>query len=262
MAGIIAVHSMKGGVGKSSLAVNLAHAAAAGGARVLLWDLDAQGAAAFLLGEQPHAGKKAGAKRGAKGSGAKGDWAGQTGARGIFSKDVEAAALITPTHYDGLDLIAGDLTLRALDAALEGDKPKRLRKLLGDLQANYDYILLDCPPGLGALSDQIFRAADLVVVPLVPAPLSLRTLAQVEGHLRAEHGGKGPTLLPVFSMVDGRKTLHRTMVAAHVAWPGIPQASVVEQMAVRQMPLAAFAPNSNAARCFAIVWARVKAALG
>ena len=242
MGGIVAVHSMKGGVGKSTLAVNLAHAAAGQGARVLLWDLDAQGAAGFLLGEQATARK--------------------SGARGIFSKHVEAASLVTPTHYDGLDLIAGDLTLRHLEAEMDADKPKRLRKLLAGLRDDYDYIVLDCPPGLGALPDQIFRAADLVVVPLVPSPLSLRTLGQVEGHLAREHEGKAPPLLPVLSMVDSRKKMHWVMVAEHPDWPAIPMASVLEQMGSRQLPLAEFAPKSNAAKGFALVWARVKGVLG
>jgi cellulose biosynthesis protein BcsQ len=236
---VVAVYSMKGGVGKSSLAVNLAERAASAGRKVLLWDIDAQGASTFLF---------AGAGGTAK-------------ARRIFSKDVDAARLIEPTAIPGLDLIAADLSLRQLDAALaDADKPKRLKKLLDDLAGDYDLILLDCPPGLGELSDQIFRASDLIVVPLVPAPLALRTLDQVREHLAAHHK-KPPALLPVFSMVDARKTLHRQAIAAHPDWPAVPQASVVEQMAVKRAPLAGFAAKSAAAAAVAAVWAKVAAAL-
>ena len=243
MGKIIAVYSMKGGVGKSSLAVNLAHSAATGGARTLLWDIDAQGAASFLLGQD-----------GYESHGPK--------ARRIFSKDVDAAEMIEPTQYEGLDLIAADLSLRHIDRTLaEGDKPKRLRKLLQALTPGYDRIILDCPPGLGELSDQIFRGVDLIVVPLVPAPLALRTLEQVREHLAADHGKNPPKLLPVFSMVDRRKSLHRQICESHGDWLCLPMASVVERMAVEQAPLATFAGKTAAAKAVGEVWRAVEAAL-
>jgi cellulose biosynthesis protein BcsQ len=230
---------MKGGVGKSSLAVNLADYAARAGNDALLWDIDAQGGATFLLGAD----------------------AGVSKAKRIFSKGAGPASLVQSTPFDRLDLIAADLSLRQLDAALaEADKPKRLRNLLAEITPAYDIVVLDCPPGLGELSDQIFRAADLVVVPLIPAPLSIRTLEQVREHLAAHHK-KPPALLPVFSMVDRRKTLHRQIVADEPGWPAIPQASVVERMAVEQKPLASFGAGSAAGKATGSVWHAVARAL-
>ena len=241
MGKVIAVYSMKGGVGKSSLAVNLAHGLSVAGHRTLIWDIDAQGAVAFLLGHSYAAGARA---------------------KKIFAKDAEAADAIVPTDWPGLDLIAADLSLRHLETDLSEDKPKRLRKLLGALTPDYDRIILDCPPGLGEISDQIFRAADLLVVPVMPAPLALRTLDQVEEHLAEVRGKKAPALLPVLSMVDRRKGLHRDTADAHPDWPAIPHASVVEQMGIQQSPLSAFAGKSPAAKAVAGVLARVEVALG
>ncbi len=247
MARVIAVYSMKGGVGKSTMAVNLAWCSAGASARrTLLWDIDAQGAASFLFGRDPPTGKGAGSGR----------------AKRIFAREVTPASMIQPTDWPRLDLLAADLSLRQLAEDLAGaDKPKRLRKLLQTLGQDYDRIILDCPPGLGELSDQFFRAVDLIVAPVPPTPLARRALDQVRDHLAIHHGGK-PLLLPVFSMVDKRKTLHRETVAEHPGWIAIPQASAVEQMAVKRAPLATFAPRSSAARAFGELWTDVERKLG
>ncbi|MDP9056232.1 MAG: ParA family protein [Pseudomonadota bacterium] len=237
MARVIAIYSMKGGVGKSTVAANLAWCSAGASARrTLLWDIDAQGAASFLFGRDAGTGK----------------------ARRIFAREVTPASMIEPTAWPRLDLLAADLSLRHLAEDLAGaDKPKRLRKLLQTLGQDYDRIILDCPPGLGELSDQLFRAADLIVAPVPPTPLAMRALDQVREHLAAHHNGK-PPLLPVFSMVDRRKNLHRETLAAHPDWIAIPHASAVEQMAVHRAPLATFAPRSAAAKAFGELWTQVE----
>ena len=242
MAKVIAVYSMKGGVGKSTTAVNLAWCSAGASARrTLLWDIDAQGAASFLFGRDPGA---------IKGTGGK--------ASRIFAREVTPASMIEPTTWPRLDLLAADLSLRQLAENLaEADKPKRLRKLLQTLGQDYDRIILDCPPGLGELSDQFFRAADLIVAPVPPTPLAMRALDQVRDHLMTHHHGK-PALLPVFSMVDKRKTLHRETLAEHPGWIAIPLASAVEQMAVKRAPLTTFAPRSTAAKAYGELWTIVE----
>jgi chromosome partitioning protein len=149
----IAIYSLKGGVGKTTLAVNLAWASATLSARrTLLWDLDPQAAATFLVEPQ---GKT------------------RDQAQAIFTKDVAPAKLVRHTNIERLDLIGADTSLRGLDLTFhELDKKKRLAKLLGELDKAYDRVLLDCPPGLTETSEQVMRAADLIVVPVIPSPLS------------------------------------------------------------------------------------------
>ena len=236
MTRFIAVYSMKGGVGKTTLAANLAWCSAMqSGHRTLLWDLDAQGGAAFLLGMEPH----------------------RKDAARLFARDIDPAKVVQQSRCPGLDLLAADLSLRHLDRALaEEEKPRRLRKLMRTFGAGYDRVILDCPPGLGEISDQIFRAVDLLVVPLEPTPMALRSLELVEQHLKTEHD-KPPRLLPVFSMADRRKRLHGDLIAAQPDWPVIPAASVVERMAVERAPVVAFAKSAPASKAISALWAQV-----
>ena len=180
-------------------------------------------------------------------------------AQAVFTRDVEPSKLAHATGVERLDLIGADASLRGLDLLFhELDKKKRLAKLLGQLDKAYDRMLLDCPPGLTETSEQVMRAADLIVVPVIPSPLSERALAEVEAHL-----GKGKVpLMPVHSMVDRRRSLHRAALESQTGWPAIPMASTVEQMTVRRKPLGAFAPNSPPAQAFSTLWTQVERQLG
>jgi cellulose biosynthesis protein BcsQ len=112
-------------------------------------------------------------------------------------------------------------------------------------------LFLDCPPGISLLSENVLRAADVVLVPLLPTPLSVRMLWQLQEFITAA-GWTDLKLLPFFSMVDRRKSLHHEVIAStRVEFPGllateVPYASEIERMTLRRAPLPAFAPRSTA----------------
>jgi chromosome partitioning protein len=238
MSATVAVYSVKGGVGKTSLAANLAWCSARlSGHRTLLWDLDAAGGAGFLLGVEPGESKLA---------------------HDVISRGSSADKLISATACENLDVLPADESLRGLDSQFARiGKRKRLARLAEDLSGTYQRIVLDCPPVMNEISAQVVRAADVVIVPLPPSPLSSRALSLVAKEIAA-HGKRRPPILPVFSMLDLRRTLHREARAAHPDWPAVPYSSAVEQCAVRQQPVGAFAASSPAAKAFADLWAAIE----
>ena len=240
---VIATYNIKGGVGKTTAAVNLAYLAARDGLRTLLWDLDPQAAATYMFRVRPRV----------KGGG-------KALIRGTRSLD-EA---IKGTDFDRLDLLPGDFTYRNMDLLLDGAKNRvrRLSRLLGPLGADYDIVILDCPPSVSLVSENVLHAAGLILVPLIPATLSLRTLDQLTEFV-ADFDGPRPDVLAFFSMVDRRKRLHREIAErlpqerGDIAAVTIPALAVIERMAVERAPVPVFAPRSPATRCYRDLWEEV-----
>ncbi len=242
----LALWTIKGGVGKTAAAVNLAHLAAASGQRTLLWDLDAQGAATFTFRVTP---RKA------------------MDARAVVRRATALDAFLRATDFDNLDILPSGLSLRHLDLELaDRRKPeRRLAAKLEPLADRYDVVFLDCPPSLSVIAEAVLRAVDAVLVPVVPTPLSLRSLAAVRRLVAT--GKAAPRILPFLSMVDRRKGLHRETALRYASGEdgflrtAIPFASVVERMSVRRAPVTAFAPKSPAARAFASLLGEIGAAV-
>src|SRR6202034_3599393 len=140
--------------GKTTTAVNLAYLAAAeSGLRTVLWDLDPQGAASFMFRVKPKV---------------------KGGGRALISGRRTLDDAIKGTDFDNLDLIPADFTYRNMDLLLDlgdtkaddvpGGKPARkLAKLLAPLAAEYDVVILDCPPSVSLVSENVLPAADVLV---------------------------------------------------------------------------------------------------
>jgi chromosome partitioning protein len=252
---IYATYNIKGGVGKTTAAVNLAYLAAESGLRTVLWDLDPQGAASFMFRVKPKV---------------------KGGGRALIRGKRPLDEAIKGTDFDNLDLIPADFTYRNMDLLLDsagdggsGDAPggkpaRKLSKLLAPLAAEYDTVFLDCPPSVSLVSENVLHAADVVVVPLIPTTLSVRTFDQLSDFV-SEFNGHRPELLAFFSMVDRRKKLHRE-ITEHLSAerPGviataIPALSVIETMSVERAPVTVFAPNSVAAKAYRALWAEIQA---
>ena len=238
----IAAFSIKGGVGKSTAAANLAYLAARAGKATLLFDLDPQGAASYFFRVR------------AKVKG---------GVDGLLGGEDRLRKRIKGSDFENLDLLPADLSYRHFDLAFDDMKKRRsrLRQLLSPLSAQYDFVFLDCPPNLTLLAENVFRAADALLVPLIPTPLSVRTLEQLHTFLGGER--KGPTLLPFFSMVDARKNLHRQVMESlpqsypEVLATRIPYLVQAEWMATERAPINNIAPRSRLATAFEDLWSEV-----
>lgn len=240
---IIAVYAIKGGVGKTATAVNLAYLSANSGLKTLLWDLDPQAASSFYFRIKPKV---------------------KGGSKDLIAGKRDLDDLIKGSDFENLDVLPADFSFRKLDLVLDARKnpTQRLHKLLQPLATEYDIIFLDCPPSISLLSEAVFATADLILSPLIPTTLSLRTFEQLKAFmtdkdLQPEH------LVPFFSMVDRRKKMHLESMAALAAElpemlkTSIPYASDIERMGVERMPLGAYTKKSPSVQAYVDLWQEV-----
>ena len=245
---IFATYNIKGGVGKTATAVNLSYLSAREGYRTLVWDLDPQAAATFYFRIKPKI---------------------KGGSKSLLQGRRTINELIRGTDYDNLDLLPADFSYRNMDLLFDSaKKPHRhLKKLLKPLTEDYDHVFLDCPPSISWLSENVFQAADALLVPIIPTTLSLRTLLQLNKFID-NNSLVNLEVFPFFSMFDKRKSLHREIVdqlpkeRPDILQTSIPNASEVERMGIQREVICSFASaNSPAVKAFEALWAEIKGRL-
>ncbi len=241
---VVALYNIKGGVGKTATAVNLAYLAAAENIQTLLIDLDPQGSASFYFRIKPS--KKFNTKKLLQGG------------RGI-DKNIKG------TDFEGLDLLPADISYRNMDIILDHLKrsQKRLKEILKPLKKEYDLIILDCPPNVTLLSENVFFAADKIIVPTIPTTLSMLSLNKLLRFFEDTCIDKNK-LNPFYSMVEKRKLMHRQIInmpphkKLNFLKPHIPYNADIEKMGIYRQPATHFNPNSIASKAYNSLWSEVK----
>lgn len=198
MGKVVAFTNKKGGVGKTTTAVNMAAYCADLGKKVLLVDIDSQGNATTGLGFSKSALKKS--------------------VYNVLIEGEEAAQNILPTQIKLLDILPAnvDLTGAEVDLVHKNSRERILKNALTKLRDQYDYIFIDCPPSLGLLTINAWVAADSIIIPLQAEYYALEgvsqlmnTIAMVKQHLNPNIQIEGV----VITMYDGRALISKQITA-------------------------------------------------
>ncbi len=239
---VIALYNLKGGVGKTASCVNFSYLAAKEGYKTLLWDIDPQGATSFYFKAKPKA---------------------HPGIKKMISKDADLENIVLSTDYENLDIIPADNSAKSFDIMLDemkGNK-NRLKSILKQFNGEYDFVFIDCPPGFSALSENIFSASDIVLMPVIPTTLSVRTYNMVKDYFKEKEIDPAK-LMCFFTMTDLRKNMHHEIMEQlfkdkRFFGNYIPYLSDVEKMGIYKQPIEEFARSGDAARCYRELWMEI-----
>lgn len=239
MGQIIALANQKGGVGKTTTTISLGAALAELGKRVLLVDLDPQGAASI-------------------GVGVNGPELDVTIHNLLLDRSASFDDVVVKTNIDGLELLPANIDLSVAEVALVGEvaREQTLKRVLQPARAVYDFILIDCPPSLGLLTINALTAADSVIIPLECEFFALRgmsllvdTIDKVRDRLNFDLRIQGvvPTMYDG-RMVHSREVLDRVRSSgAHVFDATIPRTVRFAEAPVVGEPILTYASDSKGA---------------
>ncbi len=240
---VLALYHLKGGVGKTTTAVNLSYLSAVSGLKTLICDLDPQSSTTYFFRVKPalkHARKV------------------------LLKGGTKIAGNIKGTDFEGLDLLPADWSHRHLPSLLGRVKRsrRRLKEIFDPFRDEYDLIVLDSPATATVLAECLFVVADLLLVPVVPTTLAVRAYADLRLFLR-RRGYDEAKVWTFFSMVEARKKMHRaTMQSMREQFPqclpaAIPYTVNVENMGLARAPLPFLSPGAVASQRYRELWQQV-----
>lgn len=239
---IIAVINQKGGVGKSTTAINLAAALGEKGKQVLLVDLDPQGNSSSGLGIEKTLVKHC--------------------IYDVLLNDVSIEEAIIPDIYPDLDIVPATINLAGAEVELVSEmaRENRLKEAVGAVRGKYDYILIDCPPSLGLLTINALVAADKLLIPIQCEFYALEGVTKLLESMKRVKTRLNPTL-DIFgvllTMYDNRTTLSKQVVEEVQGYFGklvfntlIPRTVKLSEAPSFGMPITEYDPHGKGAICY------------
>jgi cellulose biosynthesis protein BcsQ len=240
----LALYNAKGGVGKTSAAVNLSYLASLEGKRIIIWDLDPQASTTFYYRTKPKI---------------------KGGIKNVIGRKHHLVSYIKQTPYENIHILPADFSTRKLDILFSHKKkPKRqLKDLTYGVPQDFEILFIDSPPGFSLLSENIFRAVDFILLPLIPTTLSIRSYLQIIKY-HEDKNLNWKKILPFFTLVDIRKKVHRETVEVYKQQDNfflktyIPYSVDVEKMGIHCAPLLTFTKHSKASQAYKNLWQEIK----